>query len=250
MQDNIKLYFRGQRRPEVFPLRGTNNETLKQIIGGSQGDMAYDPSGVSCTLASQAGGKGAKTGLYFIDLTKGNAQITENARCLQARYNKGYSNRSGENSGVLEVRPVLTPDRLEKRQNGRRMKEDGEPMFTLTAQDRHGVAILTPKRTEYGKQIRKQYESGEIEESRHNMTKLEPRTDGVSNTLSTVQKDNLLLDGVKIRRLTPKECFRLQGFPDEYFERARAVNSDSQLYKQAGNAVSVPVIYEIARRLK
>lgn len=40
----------------------------------------------------------------------------------------------------------------------------------------------------------------------------------------------------KIRKLTPKECFRLQGFPDEYFERAAAVNSDSQLYKQAETA--------------
>lgn len=53
----------------------------------------------------------------------------------------------------------------------------------------------------------------------------------------------------EIRRLTPKECFRLQGFPDEYFERAAAVNSDRQLYKQAGNSVTVNVIYEIARRL-
>lgn len=51
------------------------------------------------------------------------------------------------------------------------------------------------------------------------------------------------------RDLTPKEYFRLQGFPDEYFERAQAVNSDSQLYKQAGNSVTVNVIYEIARRL-
>lgn len=38
-----------------------------------------------------------------------------------------------------EVKPVLTPDRINKRQNGRRMKDDGEPMFTLTAQDKHGV---------------------------------------------------------------------------------------------------------------
>lgn len=53
----------------------------------------------------------------------------------------------------------------------------------------------------------------------------------------------------KIRKLTPKECFRLQGFPDEYFERAATVCSDSQLYKQAGNSVTVNVIYEIARRL-
>ena len=59
---------------------------------------------------------------------------------------------------------------------------------------------------------------------------------------------NIINDGRRIRKLTPKECFRLQGFPDEYFERAREVNSDSQLYKQAGNSVTVTVIYEIARR--
>ena len=54
--------------------------------------------------------------------------------------------------------------------------------------------VLTPKRTEYGKQIRKAYESGQIQESRHNMTELEPRQDNISNTLTTVQKDNLLLE--------------------------------------------------------
>ena len=46
-------------------------------------------------------------------------------------------------------------------------------------------AILTPKRTEYGKAIRKAYESGEVQESRHNMTELQPRDDGISNTLTT-----------------------------------------------------------------
>ena len=69
--------------------------------------------------------------------------------------------------------------------------------------------VLTPKRTEYGKQIRKAYESGQIQESRHNMTELEPRQDNVSNTLTTVQKDNLLLENVKIRQATKEgsiEC--------------------------------------------
>ena len=54
-------------------------------------------------------------------------------------------------------------------------------------------ACLTPRRTEYGKAIRRQYEAGEVQESRHNMTELEPRTDGKTNTLTTVQKDNLIL---------------------------------------------------------
>jgi DNA (cytosine-5)-methyltransferase 1 len=58
-----------------------------------------------------------------------------------------------------------------------------------------------------------------------------------------------LSDELRIRRLTPKECFRLQGFPDEMFEKARAVNSDAQLYKQAGNAVTVNVAYAVALSL-
>lgn len=146
--------------------------------------------------------------------------------------------------------PVLTPDRANKRQNGRRFKTNGEPMFTLTAQDRHGVAVLRPVRTKYGKEIRKAYENGEVEESRHNMTKLEPRQDGISNTITTVQKDNLLKDGFRIRKLTPRECWRLQGFPDWAFDKAQEVNSNSQLYKQAGNSVTVNVIKVIAERLQ
>ncbi len=221
--------------------------------------------------------------------------------------------------------PVLTPDRAEKRQNGRRFKEDGEPMFTLTSQDRHGVAIdplgvLSNVRTEYGKEIRKDYESGKLDISRHEFLANEIREDGIANTLSTVQKDNQLavkvaeatkqgysecrvgIDTVNlsvpgsktrrgrvgkevantldtscnqgifvkvsdelivyavwyekyqcyiaIRKLTPKECFRLQGWSDNYFEKAQFVNSDSQLYKQAGNGVTVTVIEAIARKMK
>ena len=68
-------------------------------------------------------------------------------------------------------------------------------------------------------------------------------------TKNSWEHNNHLVDGFRIRKLTPKECFRLQGFPDEYFDRAKEVNSDSQLYKQAGNSVTVNVIFEIARRL-
>ena len=142
---------------------------IKQIIGGSQGYRVYDPEGLSVTLGSQGGGMGAKTGLYAI--------------------------------------PVLTPDRTEKRQNGRRFKS---------------VPNSKTRSGRVGK--------------------------GVANTLDTSCAQGVL-DGYRIRKLTPRECFRLQGFPDEYFERAKAVNSDNQLYKQAGNSVTVNVIYEIARRL-
>lgn len=102
---------------------------------------------------------------------------------------------------------------MEKRQNGRRMKEDGEPMFTLTSQDRHGVYICEKP-----------------------------------DALECSGKKRMLMKG-RIRRLTPRECFRLQGFSDELYEKAAAVNSDAQLYKQAGNAVAATVAYAVAMSL-
>ena len=68
---------------------------------------------------------------------------------------------------------------------------------------------------------------------------------------STVRTGSFgVTDGYRIRKLTPRECWRLQGFPDWAFEKAREVNSNSQLYKQAGNSVTVNVIAIIAKELK
>lgn len=72
----------------------------------------------------------------------------------------------------------------------------------------------------------------------------------VSPTLDDpTHNDRRLYDGLRIRRLTPKECWRLMGFSDEDFEKARAVNSDTQLYKQAGNSIVVDVLVAILRNL-
>ena len=111
--------------------------------------------------------------------------------------------------------------------------------------------VLTQKRTEYGKQIRKAYESGRIQESRHNMTELEPRKDNVSNTLTTVQKDNLLLEKpqYRIRKLTPRECGRLMGVSDEDIDKMASVNSNTQLYKQFGNSIVVDVMCAMFKNL-
>ncbi|MCY8282874.1 DNA (cytosine-5-)-methyltransferase [Bacillus inaquosorum] len=110
-------------------------------------------------------------------------------------------NRYQKQNAVVEVRPVLTPEREEKRQNGRRFKDDGEPAFTVNTIDRHGVAI-----GEYPK--------------------------------------------YRIRKLTPLECFRLQAFDDEDFEKAFAAGiSNSQLYKQAGNSITVTVLESIFNEL-
>ena len=79
---------------------------------------------------------------------------------------------------------------------------------------------------------------------------LKPNENGVSNALTTVQKDNLLDDGYRIRKLTPLEVWRLQDFPDEAHEKAKAAGvSDSQRYKQSGNSMTVAVVEMIFRQI-
>lgn len=283
-------HLRGRSTAKVFPVKRADGENSIQIIGHKDGyrrnTQVFDQNGITETLdTAQGGGRGHHVALpCFIDLAyQGKPVTTDVSRTILARYYKGCSNIH-ENSGIAI--PILTPDRTEKRQNGRRFKDDGEPMFTLTSQDRHGVGVeplgvLRNVRTDYAKEIRKDYEAGNIHISRHEFLAHEVRDDGVTNTLSTVQKDNQLAvkvaeeketDGIfvkiseeltvyavwyekyqcyiAIRRLTPKECFRLQGWTDDYFEKAQFVNSGSQLYKQAGNGVTVNVIEAIARKMK
>lgn len=211
-------------RREVFPIRptdGENSRELKEIT------------------AAVGGGGGAKTGLYAVKVVKpygstGGAcglRIAENktgiaAPCVARDY-KGISRNDG--NAVL-VAPVLTPDREKTQQNGRRMKEPGEPSFTLTAQDRHGVAIYQRPRG---------YNKGGMHDA------------APALSITAWQENNLLADGIRIRRLTPREVWRLQGFPDEYFDKAKATGiSDTQLYKTAGNGVTVNVARAIGKRLK
>lgn len=358
-------HLRGRSSAEVFPIKGTDRENSVSLnlfgcLNGrnSQRDRVYSGDGLAPTISTKPGGNTEPKVSILFDTSyigqDGKARIYENicptltsrdykeprsigVVCNVNPSGKGMNGNVYDSNGVSPslttnkgegnkiAIPVLTPDRVEKRQNGRSFKEDGEPMFTLTSQDRHGVAIdplgvLRNVRTEYGKEIRKDYESGKIDISRHEFLANEIREDGIANTLSTVQKDNQLavkvaeatkqgysecrvgidtvnlsVPGIKtrrgrvgkevantldtscnqgifvkvsdelivyavwyekyqcyiaIRKLTPKECFRLQGWSDNYFEKAQFVNSDSQLYKQAGNGVTVTVIEAIARKMK
>ncbi len=113
--------------------------------------------------------------------------------------------------------------------------------------------VLTPKRTEYGKALRKDYDAGRIRESRHNMTELEPRTDGICNTITTVQKDNLLMEdftNYRIRKLTPRECFRLMGVSEKDIDNIQKSGiSKTQQYKMAGNSIVVDVLYYIFKKM-
>lgn len=250
---------RSRGRREILPVSGENAATLNQLVGGSQGYRVYDINGLSVTLASNGGGAGAKTGLYFIDQSNTAPKITENARCLTARYTAGMVNHTAMNSAVLEVHPMLTPDRLEKRQNGRRMKEDGEPMFTLTGQDRHGV-FIRPKNQRNVNSLKVRNGTKQGFDEAHigdGISLAYPESDtrrgrvgkGCSQTLDCSGQMGTLMECGRIRRLTPRECFRLQGFPDRLFDKAAEVNSDAQLYKQAGNAVTASVAYAVAMSL-
>ena len=159
--------------------------------------------------------------------------------------------------------PVLTPDRTEKRQNGRRFKDDGEEMFTLTAQDRHGVAIIQKPRG-YNEGGSHEIAPTLSSNSWHENNFLEIGgfytndsagfnrgiLPGASRSIKAQNHDAGVFDGIRVRKLTPLECWRLQTFPDWAYHLAASVNSASQLYKQAGNSVTVAVIFDIARRLK
>ena len=142
--------------------------------------------------------------------------------------------------------PVLTPDRTDKRQNGRRFKSDGEPMFTLTSQDKHGIMIREATAQGYA-----EAEIGDSVNLAHPNSKTRRGRvgKGQANTLLTGESQGVVTSDFRIRKLTPRECWRLQGFPDWAFDRAQEVNSNSRLYKQAGNSVTVNVIEAIARKL-
>ena len=214
-------HLRGERTYRVFPIRGkderfnTNGE-INQVgnigksdnFGGNpQVTRVYDINGISPTLNTMQGG--------------------------------------GREPKI--VIPVLTPDRVEKRQNGRRFKTNGEPMFTITTQDRHGV--LVREATKQGYAVADVGDS--INFSHPNSKPRRGRVGkNIANTLLTSDEQGVVLSDYKIRKLTPRECWRLQGFPDWAFDKAQELNSNSQLYKQAGNSVTINVIEEIAKRLK
>lgn len=264
-------HLRGGSTSKVFPIEGTDGKNSIQIIAHKDGyrrnTQVFGPDGITETLdTGQGGGRGHHVALpCFIDLSYKKTELTNKARCLQARYNKGIANHKAEVSGVAI--PVLTPDRAEKRQNGRRFKEDGEPMFTLTGQDRHGIAIEVKEATKQG------YAECRVGIDSVNFSMPNSKTrrgrvgQEIANTLDTSCNQGIFVQVseeltvyavwyekyqcyIAIRKLTPKECFRLQGWSDDYFEKAQLVNSDSQLYKQAGNGVTVSVIKAIAEKLK
>lgn len=162
------------------------------INQNTQESKVFSDDGTSPTIA--AGTHGYANGYVSTEIIQLNNPKHSNDRVyMDNGLSPTLNTMQGGNRQPFVCIAVLTPDRPNKRQNGRRFKNDGEPSFTLSTQDKHGI-----------------------------------------------------YDGYKIRKLTPRECFRLQDFPDSF----EFVCSDSQLYKQAGNSITVRVLELIIKKLK
>lgn len=207
-------HLRGSGGREVFPIGESDTKTKVEIAGSTKGEE-------NTRL-------GQRDAVYSPDGLMGCLAATDYKQPKQI------------------IQAVLTPGRAEKQQNGRRFKEDGEPMFTLTAQDKHGVMIR--EATKKGFDVA--YPGDSVNYSIPTSKTRRGRVgDGIANTLDTGCQQGVVTEEYRIRKLTPKECWRLQSFPDSAFDKASEVNSDSQLYKQAGNSVTVNVVNAIAKRL-
>lgn len=159
-----------------------------------------------------------------------------------------HSETTEPRSGNKVAIPVLTPDRIVKRQNGRRFKTDGEPAFTVNTQDRHGVMVKVPEATKKG------YAEASVGQAINlsvpNSKTRRGRVSDVAPTLDTGMQLHTLTEDVRIRRLTPVECERLQGFPDNWTaEGIDGAISDTQRYKMCGNAVTTNVVQAVFERI-
>ena len=198
-------------RGKILPFTETAGTPLKQIRPGAQGERIYSTEGVSCTLTSQAGGMGGKTGLYCTGVP-----IKENTK-------KGYKMAYPGDSVDLAY-PTL---------NTRRGRVGRKIAHTITTGSSQGTLCCVdmneePALTDYARCLTAKQNGG---------------------IRSHKREASGVWDGCRIRRLTPRECLRLQGWTDERIDLVLPLQSDAQLYKQAGNGVTVNVVEAIGKRL-
>ena len=186
----------------------------------------YDPDGCSPTLNTCGGGSHEPKIICGIDKSINDTKQIEYANCVTAREDRGISNRKSEGTAVLE-----TPDYS----------------YCLDANYYKGTTI-----EQYVDKHRRQLVS-EVKETDNKTIIQKPRgfnkggEHDICPTLSSHswECNNFVKEQIRIRKLTPKECFRLMGFSDSAYEAASKVVSNSQLYKQSGNSIVVDVLYYI-----
>lgn len=215
-----RVYDSEELSPCINTMQGGNLQSC--VIGGlneknwgsqyHQQDRVYSSKGIAmCHPANIPGGSYK----YMIEETVKIKQATK----------KGYA--ECEVGGVADLSYVSSTTRRG------RVQDNGQVSPTLTVADIEGI-----KRIEKVGQISSEgSQCGTVVSDNGLMGTLSAGTHGYGN--------NHILSQYRIRKLTPKECWRLMGFTDEEFEKAAAVNSNTQLYKQAGNSIVVDVLVAI-----
>lgn len=227
--------------PEKYYLSRKQAEKLLYKENPTQGERIYSSKGLSCTLTSGSGGFGGHSGLYLIENTE----------------NFGLPIKSKTKDGYQIAYPGDSIDTAFSGQNSRRGRVGSQIAHTLTTSATQAYYFIDlnpePKLTEIARCITARQDSGiSNRKAEHSGVFVESTdfTDDEKFAVAFVEPNGEVHIG-KIRKLTPRECWRLQGFTDEQFDKARATGlSDSRLYKMAGNAVTVNVISAIGEIIK
>jgi len=199
---------------KVFPIRGANAKTLIQLVDGGQDSRVYDTHGLAKTLLANSGGTGGKTGLYAV----------------------GYNRRDGIR-GEIDIAYALNASNHRGLNRGQTQNAVVSGTFLIKEATTRGY-----KKASTGDSVSLGFTGRNTRRGRVGI--------GFAHTLDTGGSQGVVTLNGRIRRLTPRECFRLQGFADEQIDRLLENSSDTQAYKQAGNAVTVNVVHALALCLK
>lgn len=246
-------HFRRERTRRIFPLSGESEQSDHQppkieIIGNTK-----NPNGTSKGTKSVVYGSGGVAGtLTATDYKEPKQVAIKQFGILQPNFNQ--CGVVYETDGIAPTIRAYQGGGLEPKiiQRGHGYNQDGEYDIapTLTSNSYHENNMLRIK--EATSQGYAEAEVGDSVNLSHPNSKTRRGRVGkqVANTLLTGESQGVIEPDFRIRKLTPRECWRLQGFPDWAFDKAQEVNSNSQLYKQAGNSVTVNVIAAIAKELQ
>lgn len=246
----ITGFLRGRCAGEIFAFSQANPKTLKQRLSGSEGNRVYDSNGLAITLTSSAGGFGGRTGLYILPIkskTKIGYQFAHSGDSINTAYANNNTRRGRVGEGIAHTETTTATLAVYL------IDMNPSPQLTelarcITARQDSGISNRKGEHSAV-LVIVKEITPDEIKEL-NGIKAEESNTDKTAGVIIlSDEEDNQYI--AYIRKLTPKECWRLQGFTDEQFNKVKAIGmSDSQLYKMAGNAVTVPAVFAISRELK